>query len=326
MKNLRRNTPDYSIVIPVYYNEGTIKRTVESIKTEVISQQPDLQAEFILVDDGSKDRSYEQLLSIYREYPDMVTVIKLTRNFGQVAAIMAGLAYSRGRCSIIISADCQDPPSLMNEMLSAHFNEGFHIVAGEREGRDESRYRIVTSQLFYRMMRRLSFPTMPKGGFDYVLVSERVRKFLLESSEVNPFFQGQLLWTGFSTKFLGYCRRSREEGKSRWTFVKKLLYLIDGVVSYSFLPIRSLSVVGFLFAFLGFLYAAVVLVTRLTWGLPVTGWAPLMIVTLVLGGVQMIMLGVTGEYLWRILVQVRGRPLYIIDEIHENHAKETQVV
>ncbi|MGH7702316.1 MAG: glycosyltransferase family 2 protein, partial [Gemmatimonadales bacterium] len=141
---------------------------------------------------------------------------------------------------------------------------------------------------------------------------------LLANQEAHPFLQGQILWPGFRTKFLTYRRLERKVGISRWTFGRKLTYLIDGVLSYSFLPIRLISSIGIVVAFLGFLYAVSIFVIRLVWGLPVQGWAPIMIVILVMGGLQMLMLGVIGEYIWRTLAQARQRPLYVIDQIHES--------
>jgi dolichol-phosphate mannosyltransferase len=316
-------SPDYSIVIPVFYNEGSLTPTVLALQSEVFDQNPDLRPEVIFVDDGSGDGSLAELLSLQQQYPNFVKVIKFTRNFGQISAVLAGLAFSRGKCAIFISADGQDPPSLINTMLQAHFEENYDIVACFREGRDESAYRIWTSQIFYQVMRKLSFPNMPQGGFDFALLSRRVVQVLLRNREVTPFFQGQILWTGFNMKFIGYHRLERKIGRSRWTFAKKLTYLMDGVVAYSFFPIRFITAVGVLVAIIGFLYALVILVTKIFWGLPVTGWAPLMIVILVIGGTQMLMLGIIGEYLWRSLAQARNRDPYIIDAIYgEFHGVE----
>lgn len=312
------STVDYSIVIPVYFNEGCLTSTMASIKNDVIARNPGLCCEVIFVDDGSGDGSLDELLRLYEQAPHVVKIIKLTRNFGQASALLAGFAYARGKCVVAMSADGQDPAVLVNEMLEAHFEERFEIVVCTRQGRDESYYRILTSKLFYALIRKLSFPNMPAGGFDFVLLGRRALHVLLRNQESHPFFQGQILWLGFKTKFTEYRRLERKVGQSRWTFGKKLTYLIDGVMSYSFLPLRFMSIAGSLFALLGFLYALVVLVARLVWGNPVQGWTPLMIVILVMGGFQMLMLGVVGEYLWRTLAQVRNRDPYIIETIYDN--------
>jgi dolichol-phosphate mannosyltransferase len=309
---------DYSIVIPVYYNEGALTETMASLKRDVISRNSGLRCEVIFIDDGSGDGSFAELLRLRQSDPEIVKVVKFTRNFGQVSALMAGFAQSRGHCVVAMSADGQDPATLINTMLDTHFGERYEIVICTRQGRDESYYRIMTSRLFYSIMKKLTFPDMPSGGFDFVLMSRKVIDVLLRNRDAHPFFQGQILWTGFRTKFIEYQRRNRKIGTSRWTFGKKLTYLIDGVMSYSFLPLRLISVMGIGVALLGFLYALVILVIKIGWGLPIQGWAPLMIVILLMGGFQMVMLGIVGEYLWRTLAQVRNRDPYIIEGVYDD--------
>lgn len=308
---------DYSIVIPVYFNEGSLVKTFTTIDQEVIQENPELRCEIVFVDDGSGDGSLNELLSLREKHPKMIKIVKLTRNFGQPSAVVAGHEIARGRCVVTMSADGQDPADLINQMLRAHFEEGYEVVICEREDREESVYRRVTSKIFYMLMKKLSFPNMPVGGFDYTLIGRRAMDVLLKNIEAHPFFQGQVLWTGFKPKFIPYQRRNREVGESRWSFGKKLTYLIDGVMSYSFLPIRLISLLGGMAAFLGFAYSVVIFVSRLLWGHPIVGWAPLMIVILVLGGVQLLMLGMLGEYLWRTLAQVRNRALYVIENIYD---------
>lgn len=309
---------DFSIVIPVYYNEVVLTITANALYDSVINRHPDLKAEIIFVDDGSGDGSLKELLTLQEKWPHLIRVIELTRNFGQVNAIYAGLNHVRGRVAIIMSADSQDPAELINQMLSAHLEEEYDIVIATRAGRDESLFRVWTSRIFYRLMRYLSFPEMPEGGFDYMLLSRRVIDTLLRNQEATPFLQGQILWTGYSTKFIDYHRRSRKYGTSRWTFGKKFTYLLDGVLGYSFLPIRLMSLIGGIIAIIGFMYAMVILLIRIFWGLPIEGWAPLMIVILIMGGLQMLMLGMIGEYLWRVLAEVRHREPFVIKTIHEN--------
>lgn len=308
---------DYSIVIPVYFNEGVLTITLSELLSRVIHQNSELSCEIIFVDDGSEDGSLEELLRLQLQHPTVVKAIKLTRNFGQLSAVLAGLSHARGECTVIMSADNQDPAELINDMLRAHIEGSYDIVICTREERDESLFRVWTSRLFYGMIQRLSFPNMPAGGFDYVLLSRRVVKTILNNQEAAAFFQGQILWTGYRTKFIRYQRKKREIGRSRWTFGKKLTYLIDGIMAYSFFPIRIMSAIGMIVALTGLLYAAVIFVTKLVWGLPIQGWAPLMIVILVLGGLQMLMLGVSGEYIWRILAQVRNREPFIIETIYD---------
>ena len=159
---------------------------------------------------------------------------------------------------------------------------------------------------------------MPIGGFDFVLISEKVKKIILSKQEANAFWQGQILWTGINIKFISYRRAKREIGTSKWTTSKKIKYLIDGVMAYSYFPLRIMSFTGLIVSILGFIYAIDVFVERIFGNVPMKGWAPLMIIILVLSGIQMLMLGIVGEYLWRTLDQVRNRPTYIIDKIYED--------
>jgi polyisoprenyl-phosphate glycosyltransferase len=317
---------DYSIIVPVYFNEGCLLQTMSSISKEVIDTNPQYSCEVIFVDDGSGDNSLKELLSIRKDYPNIVKVIKLSRNFGQICALLAGFSHARGKCVVAISADGQDPPSLINDMLKAYFQDGYEIAVCTRKGRDESFFRVVTSRFFYSLMKKLTFSNMPIGGFDFALLGERALKTFLKNIDHSPFFQGQILWMGFKIKFIEYHRIKRLAGNSRWSFGKKVTYLLDGVLAYSFFPIRLISTIGIVFSLFGFLYAFVILFSRLVYGNPMQGWAPLMITILVMGGIQMLMLGIIGEYLWRALAEARGREFYIIDTIYEgkitNYAEE----
>lgn len=310
---------DYSIIIPVYCNEGSLKRTYQILRENVVNDKNNKTRsyEIIFIDDGSYDGSFNELMELKKEDPQHVKVIKFTRNFGQVSAIRAGLQYARGQCITDISADLQDPPELINRMMEHYFKDGYHVVIGSRQSRDESFFRRKTANLFYRIIKRISFPGMPPGGFDFFLVSSRVRDLIIKSNEKNPFLQGQILWPGFKIKCIPYQRKNRKIGKSKWTFSKKVKYLIDGMMAYSYLPLRMMSVLGIVISSLGFLYAAFIFFAKILGGIPIEGWAPIMIVVLVLSGFQMLMLGIIGEYLWRTLDQVRNRDHFVVEEIYD---------
>jgi dolichol-phosphate mannosyltransferase len=215
-----------------------------------------------------------------------------------------------------MSADGQEPPEMINDMLKAFFEESYEVVICAREGRDESPYRIITSALFFYLMRKLTFANMPSGGFDFWLLGRRALSAVLRNTDALSF-QGTILWTGFKTKFMSYRRQKRIAGVSRWTLGKKITAFLDGIMAYSFAPIRIMSLAGCIVSSLGFVYAGLITIDTLLLGNPVKGWAPLMIVVLVIGGFQMIMLGVIGEYLWRTLAQVRRRDMYLIDEVYQ---------
>jgi dolichol-phosphate mannosyltransferase len=310
------NNIDYSIVIPVYFNEGSLRELVASIRDEALGKLSDRRGEIIFVDDGSGDASYAVLQALQHEHSEFVRVVKLSRNFGQVNAIWCGLSLAP-KVAVVMAADGQDDPRYALTMLQAHFAGEAEIIIGTRSEREDSLYRRLTSKLFYRLMRVLSFPEMPLGGFDFFLLGDRARRALLACYQHHGFLQGQILQLGFQKTFLPYHRQTRTHGRSRWSFARKLTYLVDGVLGYSYLPIRIMSGTGALCAVFGFIYACIVLFARLVFGNPIKGWAPLMITVLVIGGLQMLMLGVIGEYLWRVFAQVRGVQPYIVENILE---------
>jgi dolichol-phosphate mannosyltransferase len=308
-----------SIIIPVYYNGSSINEIFTIIKEKVINFNNEKVFEIIFIDDGSGDNSFEELQKLKASNQDLVKIIRFTRNFGQVAAIRAGYDIARGECMINISADIQDPPELISEMLASFYSNTDHyeIVICARTGRDENWYRRKTSTIFYKIIQSLSFKEMPEGGFDFVLISRNVYNILNKTKEANPFWQGQILWTGYRCKIIEYKRQKRIQGGSKWTFFKKIKYLIDGVLSYSYFPIRMMTILGSIIALFGFVYAVVIVFARIFGGVPFKGWAPIMVLILVLSGIQMLMLGIIGEYLWRTLDQVRNRPQFIIESIIE---------
>jgi glycosyltransferase involved in cell wall biosynthesis len=309
---------DYSIIIPVYCNQGTLKEIYHKILSDVTLHHKSKEYEIIFIDDGSYDSSFDEMVEVKNEDPERIKLIKFTRNFGQVPAIMAGYEYAKGNCIINISADLQDPPRLISDMLNSYYNENYEIVICYRTSREEPFLRRVTSKIFYKIINKLSFSNMPVGGFDFALISSRVKKSILNNIEANSFFQGQILWGGYNTKFIPYEREARKIGESKWGFGKKIKYLIDGVMGYSYFPLRAMSVTGIIISLLGFLYAIIIILFKMLGKVPIEGWAPIMVIVLMLSGIQMLMIGVVGEYLWRALDQIRNRSLYIIDKIYDD--------
>ncbi len=306
---------DFTIVLPVYFNEESLLPAYEKLKEEILAQRPRLQGALLYVDDGSGDRSFDVLRQIHAKGEVPVTILKLSRNFGQVMAIRAGLAHCDSPAAIVMSADGQEPASLISQMLAEHFGKKNEVVICTRAEREEGAYRTWTSRLFYGLMQKLCFKEMPMGGFDCFLLGPAAQQAFRQEQELQPFLQGQILRLGFSRAFISYTRLKREFGRSRWTLGRKTAYFFDGLMNYSFFPIRAVSYLGVLLALLGLIYAAVVLFYKVLAGNPVKGWTPLMIVVLVLGGAQMLTLGVFGEYIWRILVQVQRRNPYLIEQV-----------
>jgi dolichol-phosphate mannosyltransferase len=313
-----------SLIIPVYYNEDNIPVTYEALASTLSGLPEDVDWEIIFIDDGSGDDSYARLLDVQRSAPTHVRVLKFTRNFGQVAAILAGFEHAAGDCCVVMSADLQDPPELILEMVK-RWNKGERkIVLAKRESREDGLFARWTSRAFYRLMRRYALPNMPDGGFDFFLIDRDVRDIIHESGEKNSFLQGQVLWTGFEPELIPYTRRRREIGRSRWTLSKKVKYFVDGFVSYTETPIRLITVMGLVVSAMSFAYASLILMLKLFWRIPVEGWAPIMITLLMLGGIQMVMLGVTGEYIWRNSHESRNRPNFVIESVVDESEAATQ--
>jgi polyisoprenyl-phosphate glycosyltransferase len=213
-----------------------------------------------------------------------------------------------------LSADLQDPPELIPQMVAAH-RQGSEVVIAYRENREDAFASRIMSRLFYAIVR-LSFPQIPAGGFDYLLMGRRALDAFNAIDVRNRFFQGDVLWLGYATTFIPYTRGKRMIGRSQYTFAKRLKNSLDAILDSSYLPIRFISLVGVLTALTGFLYAINIAYYRLRHGAPFPGWAPIMIVTLLIGGMLMLMLGIIGEYVWRIYDEVKGKPNYIIRDTY----------
>jgi polyisoprenyl-phosphate glycosyltransferase len=302
-----------SIVIPVFQNELNIAPTYQALKSEL--DKADLfEFEIVFVNDGSTDNSWQELLKVYNADPERITLINLLRNFGQVPALLAGFANATGDCVIAMSADLQDPPSVVLEMID-EWNRGHKLVVATRESRRDGSLNKFMSHVFYRLMRKFAIPNMPVGGYDFFLIDRSIVGLLLQMDERNLFLQGQILWMGHSPKLIMYERRKRELGKSQWSLSRKIKYFIDGFVAYSFFPIRLVSAVGIAMFFLGIILSVIIAIQTVVFGTKSVGWSSIMVAMLMLNGLQMMMIGVIGEYLWRNFDETRKRPLYLIENI-----------
>jgi glycosyltransferase involved in cell wall biosynthesis len=300
-----------SVVVPVYCNRETVAETYFQI-IEVSKQSfPHLHVEIVFVDDGSQDDSWEELERIRAENPGHVVLVKLSRNFGQLSAILAGYEAAQGDAIITISADLQDPVSVIAKMVS-HWEMGQEIVIAHRQSRNDDIAATLFSKIAYGFARQAN-SRIPEGGFDYLLLSRRAAGLLRSFNGRHRFFQGDVLWLGLPTTLIPYTRKLRRYGKSGWTFAKKFKYFTDLILDSSYLPIRLMSCLGLFTASAGILYAFVIVGAWFWNQTPFQGWAPIMVTLLVLGGVIMMMLGIIGEYLWRIYDDVKERPLYIVE-------------
>jgi glycosyltransferase involved in cell wall biosynthesis len=298
-----------SFVIPVYRNERAVTLTYQKIKGALASDLSSYAYEFVFVDDGSDDGSLEELVRLHESDPH-VRVISFTRNFGQMAAILAGLKGATGDLILHLSADLQDPVELIPRMVR-DYEGGAELVIGHRAEREDRWTSRLTSRIFYRIIRT-SFPQLPAGGFDYVLMARRVVDSFNSIEVRNRFFQGDLLWMGYKTSFIPYTRARRTIGRSQYTFAKRLKNSLDAILDSSYLPIRFISAAGAIVALIGFVYAVDIAYWRFTHDVPLPGQAPIMILILLIGGVLMLMLGIIGEYVWRIYDEVKGKPNYIV--------------
>lgn len=298
-----------SFVVAVYHNEGAISKTHEKIQLVFANELPQYEYEIVFVDDGSQDGSLKEILNL-REWDSCVKAVTFTRNFGQMAAMLAGFKEATGDAVINISADLQDPVELIPQMIE-RWREGAETVICYRIDRSDTLTTKIFSRLAYGVLR-MSLPQIPPGGFDFVLMDRKVIDEFNAIDVRHRFFQGDLLWTGFRTSFIPYVRQQRTIGKSQYNFGKKLKNFLDAVLDASYLPIRFISVAGVITSILGVLYSATIVFSWLRGETPFQGWAPLMIAILLVGGMLMLMLGVIGEYVWRINEEVRKRPNYVI--------------
>jgi dolichol-phosphate mannosyltransferase len=305
----------FSIIIPVFYNELNLPETVPELLKLQVSLQ-DYRLELIFVDDGSGDRSLPILREFQEKFPDHIKIIKLTRNFGSMAAIQAGLSITKGDCVGVISADLQDPPELFIEMFR-HWEKGNKVVCAVRNERQESRLTKFFSKNYYALVRKFAIHNYPQGGFDFLLADRQVIDDIKKINEKNTNIMALIFWLGYEPVLLPYVRKAREKGSSRWTLSKKIKLFIDTFVAFSYFPIRLLSLIGFLVAGGAFIYGVVIFLSWLFVGIEVLGWVPIMIVLTITAGIQMTMLGILGEYLWRTLDETRERPSFVIDAIYD---------
>jgi len=262
------------------------------------------------VDDGSRDRTFQLVSELARQDP-RVKALRFSRNFGSHPAMTAGMRHARGDAAVIISVDLQDPPALIGRFIQ-QWRAGYHVVWGVREGRDDPWSKKLLANGFYALIRRIAIPDYPPQGMDCGLFDRKVIEAFNGFAEVSRIVPTLLIWAGFRQTLVPYFREARRSGESKWPLAKRIKAAIDIIVSFSYLPIRFMSYLGMFISCLGFLYAAFLIVRRVFFGLGGAGWPSVMVAILFLGGVQLLMLGILGEYIWRTSEQVRARPLYIV--------------
>ena len=308
-----------SIVIPVYYNQDNLKPLYADLKQKVLSElgKYGFDYELVFVDDGSGDDSYAVMKELAAQDKKIVTV-HLSRNFGSHAAILAGLAQCSGDCAAMKAADLQEPSEMILDMLKS-YSDGFNVVLAVRKDREEGIFQKLFANTYYAVVRRFALKNMPKGGFDCFLIDRKVIDVLNAMEEKNTSLMGQILWSGFRTKEVEYVRLKREIGKSRWTLSKKIKLFMDSLFGFSYFPIQFISSVGFVMFIASIIWAIIILVSKLTGNISVSGYTALSLILLGGFGTVLISLGVIGEYIWRMFDATRKRPPYIIEESSKNN-------
>jgi len=311
--------PLLSVVVPAYNEQVVLpefhRRTMQALRGLAVS------FEIVYVDDGSADDTLSVLRSLYQSDPNNVVVVALSRNFGKDAALTAGLEHARGDAVVVIDADLQDPPELIGAMLE-HWRAGYDVVYARRKVRlGETVLKRLTAHYFYRIIRRVSRVRIPHDTGDYRLLSRRATDALLSLREHHRFMKGLFSWIGFRQQAVEYQRDARFAGETKWNYWKLWNYALEGITSFTIAPLKVAMYLGFSVAAVSLLYAAVVVYKTILYGNSVRGYPSLMVAILFLGGVQLLSIGVLGEYLGRTFNEAKGRPLYFVAELLSRDAR-----
>ncbi len=307
------DNPELSIVIPFYNEALNIDHLFERLLS--VLDQLQVQYEVICINDGSQDDTLKCLVEHYQRRPE-IKVINLSRNFGKEVALTAGLDFSQGAAVVPIDADLQDPPELIGDLM-AKWREGYDVVFATRRSRQgESWLKRWTADVFYRIIGRMSQVPIPRNTGDFRLLDRRVIDALKQMPERTRFMKGLFAWVGFKQAAVFYDRPQRYKGTTTWNYWRLWNFAVDGITSFSFLPLKVWSYLGLSLSIPSFCYALFLIVRTLIFGIDVPGYASLMVVVLFLGGIQLITLGIIGEYLGRVYEEVKRRPLYLVREAY----------
>lgn len=302
-----------SVVIPVYNEEDNVPvlferllKALEQIKLQTV--------ELLFVDDGSTDSTLDKIKQLKSSEKRVVRFIELSRNFGHQIALTAGLDNCNGDRVVIIDADLQDPPELIPEMLSK-MDEGFDVVYARRKSRKgESWLKLATARWFYRILSGITNIEIPLDTGDFRVITKRVVDVLKQMPEREKFLRGQIAWAGFKQTFIEYDRNQRHAGDTGYTWSKMIGFALDGITSFSNFPLKVATVSGFIMSFISFLLMLYALYSRFVWKVYEPGWTSLMLSVLFIGGIQLVAIGIIGEYIGRIAGNVKQRPLYVVKD------------
>ena len=301
-----------SIVLPTYNEQENVPLLIKRL-VNVVTQLSAYDFEFIFVDDCSSDET-PAILNDLKKEDSRVHIIRFARNCGSHAAVEAGLNFCRGDAAIMLATDLQDPPEIIPRLIE-QWQKGFKTVWGAREKREGEGFMTVAySRAYYFLMNRLTDVKQPPTGADVFLIDRAVVDALKKSPEKNSEIYMLIAWQGFSQCSIMYVKEGRHAGYSKWNFSKLIKLFIDSLISFSYLPLRFMSIMGAIFTLAGLMYGVYVFINAFRDDMPIQGWSSLMIVILLLGGFQMSMMGMLGEYLWRTYDESRSRPKYVIEK------------
>ncbi|TFH92827.1 glycosyltransferase family 2 protein [Vibrio ouci] len=321
------SVPDYknaaitlSVIVP-YFNEQDVLPELHARLTAVLDQLPD-SSEIIYIDDGSTDDSL-RLVNRFESLTSSIQSVALSRNFGKESAMSAGLEHSNGLAVIVIDADLQDPPELIPEML-AKWREGYDIVNMQRRERlGETWFKRQSAAAFYRLLNSMVKSEIPENVGDFRLLAREVVDHINALPERNRYMKGIFAWPGFKQATIQFQRDARFCGETKWNYFKLIGLAVDGITSFSIRPLRIATVLGSLIALSAFIYGMMIVAKTMLFGDPVTGYPSMMVVQLALGGIQLLCVGVMGEYIGRIFIETKQRPLYLIQSIEQKQPQQT---
>ena len=300
-----------TILLPAY-NEAESFMDLKSCMQQVVSDNPDYDWDFLLINDGSKDHTL-QLIKELHDQDNRFHYIDLSRNYGKEIAIMAGIDYAQSDAIIIMDADMQHPINVIPEMIK-YWEEGYDDVYAQRQTSDESWLKRKTSKIYYKILQKSTNIPIQKDTGDFRLLDRKCIDALKEMRESDRNNKGMFSWIGFKKKGIFYEQRQRQHGKTKWSYYKLLNLALTGITSFTTTPLRFASIFGFFVSFMAFLYLAYIIVKTLIYGDPVQGYPTLMVTILFLGGIQLIALGIIGEYLSHIFNETKKRPGYFVRE------------
>lgn len=303
-----------SIIVPCYNEEESVPLFyAETIKQEAFFHEKGVEFEFVFVNDGSRDKTVEQVKKLH-EKDERVHLVSFSRNFGKEAAIVAGFEKAKGDIVVLMDADLQDPPALLPEMYQ-NIESGYDSVATRRVDRKgEPPIRSWFARRFYGLMRRISKTDIVDGARDYRMMTRQVVDAILSMREYNRFSKGIFGWVGFDTKWLEYENIQRAAGETKWSFWKLFLYSLDGIMAFSTVPLSIASFLGILFCVIAFVFLIFIFIRALAFGDNVAGWPSTICVITLLGGLQLLCLGIMGQYLSKLYLEVKDRPKYLVKE------------